>query len=645
MKKIIFLTVIAVIAFAIAVALATVSTVPLDVWRDIEQKIQPGYIAADGEAPSYGDYFHTFYVTYASSSCEYLAGYVYVYWVFNPIDGNELWLKAENPGYPTKYVATLRRGFYIVAGWKDLAQYDYVYVYDITGLVAYFNYGVSPQGSQHMRAYFNNSVYYKRLAQINYLQCKVNPRWGKFITALLDDWRGGGGGNSTWIVFNVTGDQPIYYDIYDRNKRYTYSYGGGEPIYMLYFSTAPSAGSQVTVEGSGLNATFGAGAYFITGSNFFQGYLDLSEGVDGQANETNTATLTVTVTPSNYKIQYLSAGALVAEANGTLSHSFVKNQTVTVRILDVNAKEKYKFDVKMDKDKYYHFNFGTDESIYNPAQKYTLSLEFFEIGPNGEYRGALVVDTVKLTGINASITRTASGISSITWTDLPAGHYQLEVKKEGYYDTRVWINLDSSKSLWVGLIRKADTAATDKPCGYVSPDNSTEPYSAIQQARNETPPAPSVTGNFYGFHFIAIDPSTKQLTNATVTISAVKRVGKVFWEDTVTVPLDTVVVNGHAYWYKTQEDIDKALQYAGFWESFGGFKITQGTNSMFVPAELARNNFYELIIYTGLATYGTSNVQYSAGLFESSGTIAQLMPILILAMVLGLISSALKRKK
>jgi hypothetical protein len=127
-------------------------------------------------------------------------------------------------------------------------------------------------------------------------------------------------------------------------------------------------------------------------------------------------------------------------------------------------------------------------------------------------------------------------------------------------------------------------------------------------------------------------------------VSAVKRVGKVLWEDTVTVPLATVNVNGSAWWYITEDDVFKAIQISGFWEGFGGFKISSGSNTMIVPAESAKNCFYEVVIYYGQAAFGTSNVAYSSGLYDSSGMLAQLMPILIIAMIIGMIGQVLKRK-
>ncbi|MCC6004511.1 MAG: hypothetical protein LM590_09240, partial [Thermofilum sp.] len=359
----------------------------------------------------------------------------------------------------------------------------------------------------------------------------------------------------------------------------------------------------------------------------------------------NTATLTVTVTPPSYRVQFLSAGALVKEGNGTLTYTFPKNSTVTVRIVDNAGRERYKFDVKMDADKSFTFNFGTDSTIYDPTKMHTLELYFFEMSPTGTYRGQIVVDSVQVIGINASVRASAQGVSSVRFTNLPAGHYQITVRKEGYFETRLWVNLDSDKTLYVGLFKKADTGGTDKPYtgGYVAPSNTTEPFSAIGGARNETPPAPTTSGNFYGFHFILID-AAGQRKSGTVTVSAVKRVGKVLWEDTVTVPLATVFVNGSAWWYISEDDVFRAVQISGFWESFGGFKIASGSNTMFVPAELAKNRFYEVVIYHGQAIFGAAHTTYSSGLFDTGGTLAQLMPILIIAMIIGMIGQVLKRK-
>jgi hypothetical protein len=127
-------------------------------------------------------------------------------------------------------------------------------------------------------------------------------------------------------------------------------------------------------------------------------------------------------------------------------------------------------------------------------------------------------------------------------------------------------------------------------------------------------------------------------------VSAVKRVGKVLWEDTVTVPLVVLHVNGTAWWYITEHDLLKAIQISGFWESFGGFKITSGSNTMFVPAEMAKNRFYEVVIYHGQAIFGTAHATYSSGLFDGGGTLAQLMPILIVLAIIGMIGQVLKRR-
>ncbi|MCI4408095.1 MAG: hypothetical protein JHC26_03300, partial [Thermofilum sp.] len=130
---------------------------------------------------------------------------------------------------------------------------------------------------------------------------------------------------------------------------------------------------------------------------------------------------------------------------------------------------------------------------------------------------------------------------------------------------------------------------------------------------------------------------------------AVKAINKVLWQDTATYPLTIVnVVNGSAYWYITQEDLDRALQYAGFWESFGGFKIVAGSNSMFVPAQFAYNKFYEMRIVQNQNIFGNADVNYQGGLFGSAQTaqlIGLLFPIMIIGLIAGILKEAFKNKK
>jgi len=344
----------------------------------------------------------------------------------------------------------------------------------VNGLVTYFTVGNI--GTADLSIYFDKAVYrayYNPTATIALSQVVGT------VQKLLYDWQGKSGGLTAWLLFNVSGNMPVSYTIIEGTATQTLSYGGGSPIYMLYVGkTLP-----LNITGTGLNQLFGAGAYLIQGSNWF--YANYSPApAQPSPNQTATATLTVAVTPASYKIQFLSAGALVKEANATLSYVFPKNATVTVRILDASGAEKYKFDVKMDSDKYFSFNFGTDKSILDAAKTYTLTLYFFEMSPTGAYRGQIVVDTVQVIGINASVTRSAQGVSNVKFTNLPAGHYQVVVQKDGYFETRAWINLDADRTLYIGLFKKADvTGGTDKPYqnGYVAPPNAntTQPFSAI----------------------------------------------------------------------------------------------------------------------------------------------------------------------
>ena len=618
MKKIILFLVTIALAAALSVRAEpqTVVLTPSN-WNDVFSKITAGYIitARTGSTPG---------PLYLSSSTPQMANYVLFLFVNGTV--------AVTPAGSSTPAFTLNRGIYIATGYVDSAGKKYYYVYDISGLVAY---GTFP--GNDLILYFDKKIYYNQLAYAS-----SSSQLFDVVARILADWRGGGGGKTAWILFNVTGNQPISYTIREGTASNTLSYGGGPPIYMLYVGTA----LPVNVTTVGFSQLFGAGAYLIVGSNWYRvNYSETAPQPSQNQTGANTATLTVTVTPNTYTIQFLSAGALVKAANGSLSHTFPKNATVTVRIL-YGSTEKYKFDVKMDSDKYFSFNFGTDNSIYDPSKTYTLTLYFFEMSPSGAYRGQIVVDSVQVIGINASVRASAQGVSSVRFTNLPAGHYQIIVQKEGYFETRAWINLDTDRTLYIGLFKKTDVGATDKPYsgGYVAPSNTTQPFNAIGGARNETPPAPTTSGNFYGFHFILIDAAGRR-TSGTVTVSAVKRVGKVLWEDTVTVPLATVnVVNGSAWWYITEDDVFKAIQISGFWEGFGGFKISSGTATMFVPAEMARNRFFEMVIYYGQAAFGTSSVAYSSGLYDSSGMLAQLMPILIIAMIIGMIGQVLKRK-
>jgi hypothetical protein len=404
----------------------------------------------------------------------------------------------------------------------------------------------------------------------------------------------------------------------------------------------------VNVTGSGVNQLFGAGAYLIQGSNwFYANYSTTNSGSNNNDTASNMATLTVTVNPSTYTIRFLLQGALVKQANGTLSYQFPKNTTVTIQIYNGNT-QVYSIDYKLARDTSLYFNFGNDNSLWNPTQTGSLTLQFYEADPTTGYlRGQIIVDSVQVIGLNNSVTRTASGVSQITFNNLPYGHYQIIVQKSGYFETRVWIFFNtSSRTIRIGMLKKAgESIGTDKPLSptdFVGTDNfNGTNVNALAQARNQTPPTPSVSGNFYGFHFIVTD-SSGNLVNAQVQVLAVKSINKVLWQDTATYPLAIVNVNnGSAYWYITEEDLNKALQFAGFWESFGGFKIVSGSNSMFVPAEFARNRFYEMRIVQNLNIFGNGDVSYQGNLFGSAQT-AQLIGLLIPIMVIGLIAGILK---
>jgi hypothetical protein len=445
---------------------------------------------------------------------------------------------------------------------------------------------------------------------------------------------------------------PVSYTIKEGTATSTLSYGGGQPIYMLYVGrTLP-----LNVTGSGLSQLFGAGAYLIVGSNWFYANYSATNPTQNQNNTTSTnmATLTVTVSPSSYTIRFLLQGALVKQGNGTLSYQFPKNTTVTIQVYNGNT-QVYSIDYKITQDVSIYLNFGNNNDIWNPTQTGSLTLQFYEADPvSGYLRGQIVVDSVQVIGLNQSVTRTASGVSQITFTGLPYGHYQIIVQKSGYFETRVWIFFNqSSRTIRIGMLKKADgeSIGTDKPLqpsDFVGTDNyNGTNVNALAQARNQTPPTPSVSGNFYGFHFIVTD-ANGNLVSAQVQILAVKSINKVLWQDTATYPLAIVnVVNGSAYWYITEEDLNRALQYAGFWESFGGFKIVSGSNSMFVPAEFARNRFYEMRIVQNEYIFGNGDVNYQGGLFGSAQTaqlIGLLFPIMIIGLIAGILKDAFKKK-
>ena len=628
-------------------------------WQDVNNKIQIGYIRANGGVFSSGTSFTIVQITYGSAPCSYLQAKIYAYLVFIP-STTQVNLTYVASGTPApRIVATIPRGFYIISGWKDTAQYDYLYIYNIDGLVAYAYNQYANSGSG-VTAKFNTTVYYINLYPngFSYTSCTTDARWSKFIANVLKDWRGQKGGNSTWILFNVTGNNPLYYDVRDGSNTVTLSYAGGRPIYMFYFSTSPSSGYKVNVTGSGVNQLFGSGAYLIQGSSwFYANYSTTNPNPNTNTNNTtnsNMATLTVTVKPETYTIRFLLQGALVKQANGTLSYQFPKNTTVTIQVYNGNT-QVYSIDYKLTQDTSLYFNFGNDNSLWNPTQTGSLTLQFYEADPvTGYLRGQIIVDSVRVIGLNQSVTRTASGVSQITFNGLPFGHYQIIVQKSGYFETRVWIFFNQSqRTIRIGMLKKADgeSIGTDKPLSptdFVGTGNfNGTNINALAQARNQTPPAPTVSGNFYGFHFIVTD-SSGNLVSAQVQILAVKSINKVLWQDTATYPLAVInVQNGSAYWYITQQDLDRVLQYAGFWESFGGFKVVAGSNSMFVPSEFAYNRFYEMRIVLNQNIFGNGDVSYQGNLFGSAQTaqlVGLLFPIMIIGLIAGILKEAFKKK-
>ena len=419
------------LTFILAAVIASVYAEPTSVvltpsnWQDVFNKIQSGYIEAFGSSlytDTPGTAIRPWVYSPNSNSGTILVLFAPKTVAITAVtDGNVYTVNLQPP-------LVLKRGIYLTMGYKDSSGKYYAYIYNVNGYVGYLWVQFSGTPSD-LRMVFNDTVYFAQYGNV------ANNQVVDTLTKILCDWRGaGGGGLTAWILFNVSGNMPVSYTITEAGYApTTLSYGGGSPIYMLYVAK----NLPVNVTGMGIKRLFGAGAYLIVGSNWYNATYSQTAPSSSQPSQNqtniNTATLTVTVTPTSYRIQFLSAGALVKEANATLSYAFPKNSTVTVRILDSSGTEKYKFDVKMDSDKYYSFNFGTDNSIYNPTQTYTLTLYFFEMSPSGAYRGQIVVDSVQVVGINASLTRSAQGVSNVRFTNLPAGHYQIIVQKEGYY--------------------------------------------------------------------------------------------------------------------------------------------------------------------------------------------------------------------
>jgi hypothetical protein len=630
MKRIFLLLLVFVLLFSVSVfADPQTKVLTPSNWQDVFQKIQVGYIRAIGGS-----------LTTLSANSETQ---------FNTVQGNTIYLiytpstavLLNKTGYP---VATISQGIYILAFYGDSSGMQYAYLYDVTGLRTYGKLGT---GSYAYYFKFNITIYYARLFYA------PNDKVIETVQKILYDWQGRGGGVTAWLLFNVSGNMPVSYTIKEGSNTVTLSYGGGSPIYMFYMGTT----LPLNVTGAGLNQLFPAGAYLIQGSNWYKANYSTTNPTNNTNNtSSNMATLTVTVKPSTYTIQFLLQGALAKQGNGTLSYQFPKNTTVTIRILN-GATELYKIDYKLTQDMSLFFNFGNDNSLWNPSQVGSLTLQFYEADPvSGYLRGQIVVDSVQLIGLNNSVTRTANGVSQITFTNLPYGHYQIIAQKSGYFETRVWIFFNQSqRTIRIGMLKKAnnENIGTDKPLSptdFVGTDNfNGTNVNALARARNQTRPTPTVSGNFYGFHFIITDSQGNLVNSAQVQILAVKSINKVLWQDTVTYPLAVVnVINGSAYWYITQEDLDKALQYAGFWESFGGFKVVVGSNSMFVPSQFAYNRFYELRIVSNQGMFGNTDVQYQGNLFGSTQVaqlIGLLMPLIILSMIFGILKDALKNKK
>ncbi|MCI4407605.1 MAG: hypothetical protein JHC26_00810 [Thermofilum sp.] len=617
-------------------------------WQDVNNKIQASYIGAFGTSFSLSKNIAQVYVGSGGSSSS-----AYIYIVF--VNGTVSSTNALDP-------VTLNRGIYVTISIYDSSNMIYYYIYNVSGLVASGRVMTFSSGGTSYSLTVNKNVYVATYGSITYDYSGTG--WNNAIntlSAILRDWQGQSGGKTAWLLFNVTGNMPVSYVMREGSSTYTLTYGGGSPIYMLYVAKS----LPVNVTGSGLNQLFSAGAYLIQGSNWYKANYtttslttnkNTNNSTSNNTSSSNMATLTVTVKPSTYTIQYLLQGALVKQANGTLSYQFPKNTTVTIRILNGNT-EVYKIDYKIVQDMSLFFNFGNDNSLWNPSQTGSLTLQFYEADPQSGYlRGQIIVDSVQLIGLNNSVTRTASGVSQITFTNLPFGHYEIIVQKSGYFESRVWIFFNQSqRTIRIGMLRQVngENMGTDKPLqpsDFIGDGNyNGTNIKALTQARNQTPPSPSVSGNFYGFHIIVTDSSGNLVSNAQVQILAVKSINKVLWQDTATYPLAIVnVVNGSAYWYITEEDLNKALQYAGFWESFAGFKVVVGTNSMFVPSQFAYNRFYELRIVQNQNIFGNGDIQYQGNLFgsaQSAQLIGLLFPIMILGLIGGILKEALKSKK
>ncbi|MCI4408310.1 MAG: hypothetical protein JHC26_04410, partial [Thermofilum sp.] len=420
--------------------------------------------------------------------------------------------------------------------------------------------------------------------------------------------------------------------------------------YYVYIGKSP-----VTVIGLVLNHTFGPGVYVVRGENWFYANYSIPFASVGNTTSTSTSTppsnvtLSVSVNPSTYTIQFSVNGAVVKQGTGSLSYQFPKNTTVTIQILNGNT-QVYQQSYKLTQDTTLYFNFGNDNTIWNPAQTGNLTLQFFAVDPTtGYFKSPLAVDTVQVVGINNSVTKTASSVSQVTFTNMPFGHYQITAQKSGYNPVSVWVYFGQSQETFrIGLV---PVGSNLNPLGYIGTGNyNGTNTNTWQNLVNQNPPAPTVSGNFYGFHFIVTDANGNP-ASAQVQVLAIKTINKVLWQDSATYPLAVVnVQNGSAYWYITEQDLNQALQYAGFWESFGGFKIVAGSNSMFVPAQFAYDRFYEMRIVLNQNIFGnTGNIDigYQGGLFGSTQMaqlIGLLMPLMVLSMIAGIIKEAVKKR-
>ncbi|MCI4410011.1 MAG: hypothetical protein JHC26_13045, partial [Thermofilum sp.] len=332
MKRIFLLLLAFALLFSISI-LAQPQTVVLTPsnWQDVNNKIQAGYIGAFGTSFSLSKNIAQVYVGSGGSSSS-----AYIYIVF--VNGTVSSTNALDP-------VTLNRGIYVTISIYDSSNMVYYYIYNVSGLVASGRVTSFSSGGTSYSLTVNKNVYVATYGSITYDYSGTG--WNNAIntlSAILRDWQGQSGGKTAWLLFNVSGNMPVSYVMKEGSSTYTLTYGGGSPIYMFYVAKA----LPVNVTGSGLNTLFSAGAYLIQGSNWYKAnYTTTNPTTKSTTNSTNNtsstnmATLTVTVKPSTYTIQFLLQGALAKQGNGTLSYQFPKNTTVTIRILN-GATEVYK---------------------------------------------------------------------------------------------------------------------------------------------------------------------------------------------------------------------------------------------------------------------------------------------------------------